>query len=155
MLDNLKIHTHASFVELQAKHDDLSAKQKAHEKEVTDLKAAHEKEINDLKGALETAYSTAKDSLETQKAGFEKQISDLTTKVEIEKTSSEAKAISTLAKIGVPADETPKVETQTIDLVQQFEALKGAKRTAFYEQNQDAIHKAFNEKRRSVNSNSN
>ena len=101
-LSNLK-EMSKDMVEKQAEHNNVIATLKAdHETSITALKAGYENQIATLKTDSEKAIAELK-------AASEKTISDLQNQVKLEAASSEAKAITTLAKIGIPADELPKV----------------------------------------------
>lgn len=92
---------------------DMTEAQAEHNNVITTLKADSEKAIVSMKAEYENKLTVLKvesdKALTDLKTATDKTISDLTNQVKEASASSEAKAISTLAKIGVPAEELPKV----------------------------------------------
>ena len=158
---NFKIHSHKEFSELKTDRDNLLSqlkemeskvdtakdfpalqlernnlfndmqlskeKQTLHDKVVTDLTDTHNKEISELK------------------TNYEKTISDLNDKVKLESASSEAKAISTLSKIGISAEELPKINNKedVTQILEQSRHLQGFELSEYFKNNKEAISLAL------------
>lgn len=131
----------ATVKNLQDMSKDMVESQAEHNKVITELNAGYKKQIADLKASHQT-------ELDTIKGEYEKQISELNAKVEIEKASSEAKAIKVLASIGVPADEVPKVEVAPVksdnDILKEYEAASTKEKPAIFAKNKDKFLKLAN-----------
>lgn len=118
MLDNFKLKTAKQYNELLSDRDALVIKCKELENEVANLKnmskdmTEAQAQHNNVIATMKTEHETALTSL---KADYEKQISELNVKVTEEAASSEAKAIQTLAKIGVPVEELPQAKTPKVE----------------------------------------
>jgi chromosome segregation ATPase len=113
---------------------DMTALVNTHNATVKTLTDTHTKAIDDIN----TQYSAA---IDTMKAEYEKQISDLKAEVKKAETSSEAKAISTLSKIGVPMEDIPsaKVSVAVTPHLDAMTKMAGAELSNYLEQNKLAI----------------
>ena len=113
MLNTFKLHTHKEYADLQSDRDSLIAKCQGLETEVENLKKMSV-EMADKQAQHENVIAQLKDdgdkAIAELKAHYEQTISDLQNQVKVEASSSESKAIATLAKIGVPVDELPQAK---------------------------------------------
>lgn len=167
-----KLKTHKEFAALQADRDALLAKVTELEAKVDTTKdyAALEADRNNIFNQLQEAQeqcnqhnitlSTLRDSqtkemsdmvaahelaLATLKATYEKQISDLNQVVETESTSSESKAISILATVGVPTEKLPEATNVAVtpkDIYDKWQSLQATDKkaaTEFYNSNRETI----------------
>jgi hypothetical protein len=137
----------------QKAYQALVAEKTALEEKVKSLEqAASTTDLDKLKAdhaeAIKTLTADNAKALEDMKAGYEKQISDLKTEVKVESVSSEAKAISTLAQIGVPSEELPKVTTKQdkTQILEDAAKLQGDELANFINKNRKAISEALKEK---------
>lgn len=123
----------ADNVSLVNENQAYKEKVDSHNMIVNQLRDSQVKELTELKADNESA--TAK-----LKADYELQISNLKSKVEQEAKSSESKAISTLAKIGVPTDELPQVTNQNASSVlDAMSGLSSAQVSEYFSKNKAAI----------------
>lgn len=106
------LQANSIIADLRSDNSNLLAKLTEAENEIANLKNMSV-EMTDKQASYDAAVATLKAEYEktitSLKTDYEKQISDLTAKLAESETSTEAKAITTLAKIGVPVEDQSKL----------------------------------------------
>jgi len=173
----MKIITHKELTAIEAEKKCLLEKCQGLENEVTNLKdmskdmteaqAEHNNVITTLKADSEKASVTMKAEYDNKltalkvesdkafidlKTATDKTISDLTNQVKEASASSEAKAITIVANLGVPIDDLPPISNNVTNnspeaKLNTFLAMSsGTEKTAYYNTNRADIVRASNAK---------
>ena len=115
---------------LQNMSKDMTEKQAEHNNVITQLKADHDKALANMKATYET------------------QISDLNKNVTTEATSSETKAITILAQIGVPMDDLPQATTEdnSASILNNMKGMTPSQLSDYFNKNKKAVFDALKKK---------
>ena len=158
---NFKIHSHKEFSELKTDRDNLLSQLKEMESKLesakdfpalqlerntlcSDMQLLKEKQTLHDKVVTDLIASHSNEMIEI-KTNYDKTISDLQDNVKKEAASSEAKAISTLSKIGISAEELPKINNKedVTQILEQSRHLQGFELSEYFKNNKEAISLAL------------
>lgn len=141
----------AEVASLKEMSKDIMEQQAEYNANIAALKADNAKAVSDLQSATEVLKAEHQKAINELVAVHEKTISDMSAKVQLAEASSEAKAIKTLATIGVPAEELPKVTTQNnTQVLEEAKKLQGSQLSEYFEQNKKAIFDALKEANKKI-----